>query len=558
MDARTLLAGFSAVAEAEGGVRALRTLILSLAVRGKLVPQDPTDPPVMKEQLAAGCAEHIELRLISRPRHPEGLPVVRPPYAVPPNWRWYHLGDVGAIVGGGTPSTGDSRLWADGDGVPWLTPADMRAQTNRYITRGERDITRKGLEESSAQLLPSGTVLFSSRAPIGHVGIAGSPLSTNQGFKSCVPHIPSMAEYLYYFLMKIGPEINETATGTTFKEVSGKQVALIPVPVPPVVEQQRITARLDELMRLCDFVETHQRTRKQLASRLSASCLEAVANASSDGALVKAWSRAYDSWESLADDSAGVASIRAASLQLAISGRLSQQANGGPCSQVGSDTGAVMPRTAEAQRHGLKKHAFELPPGWHWSRLQDLVEPGRSISYGVIKLGADPGPATGVPILRCSDVRYRQIEAHGIRYIERALSAEYGRTVLRGGELLVNVRGTLGGCAVVPVEMAGFNIAREVAVIPVVGVNPEYLLAVFSAPFFQASVEAALRGTAYKGLNLGSLREFPIPVPPPSEQDYIQAAVQILMSRCDELEQAIRRRAEASRRLAIDASRYLG
>ena len=195
--------------------------------------------------------------MITKPRYPCGVSVEQEPFEIPETWQWLRLGDVGTIVGGGTPRSGEPSFWSDGQDIPWLTPADMRRQPSRYISRGGRDITSEGLNRSSAQMLPAGSVLFSSRAPIGHVGIAANPLSTNQGFKSCVPYIPAMSDYLYIFLKYAGPGIDEQATGTTFKEVPGKEFALIPVPIPPLAEQHRIVTKVDELMALIDRLEQH-------------------------------------------------------------------------------------------------------------------------------------------------------------------------------------------------------------------------------------------------------------------------------------------------------------
>ena len=142
-----------------------------------------------------------------------------------------------------------------------------------YISRGNRDITSEGLERSSAQLLPTGSVLFSSRAPIGHVGIAANPLNTNQGFKSCVPYIADMSEYLHLFLKQAGPVIDEQATGTTFKEISGKEVALIPIPIPPLGEQHRMVAKVDELMGLLDRLEEARRRRRNAHNAFATSLL---------------------------------------------------------------------------------------------------------------------------------------------------------------------------------------------------------------------------------------------------------------------------------------------
>ena len=197
----------------------------------------------------------LEKEIINKSRYPYGIPVEQEPFEIPRTWQWLRLGDVGAIVGGGTPRSGESSFWSDGQDIPWLTPADMRKQPSRYISRGERDITSEGLSRSSAQMLPAGSVLFSSRAPIGHVGIAANPLSTNQGFKSCVPYISAMSDYLYVFLKYAGPGIDEQASGPTFKEVAGKEFALIPVPFAPLAEQHRIVAKVDELMGLIDRLE---------------------------------------------------------------------------------------------------------------------------------------------------------------------------------------------------------------------------------------------------------------------------------------------------------------
>ena len=253
------IAAFDVIAEAPGGIERLRELVLQLAVRGKLVPQDGGEEPAGKlvAKLEAGKEQLLKKKIITKSRYSCGVPVEQGPFEIPETWQWLRLGDVSAIVGGGTPRSGESSFWSDGQDIPWLTPADMRRQPSRYISRGERDITSEGLSRSSAQMLPAGSVLFSSRAPIGHVGIAANPLSTNQGFKSCVPYISAMSDYLYVFLKYAGPGIDEQASGTTFKEVAGKEFALIPVPVAPLAEQHRIVAKVDELMGLIDRLERH-------------------------------------------------------------------------------------------------------------------------------------------------------------------------------------------------------------------------------------------------------------------------------------------------------------
>lgn len=264
---------FEFLAEVTNGVQRLRELILRLAVSGKLVPQDPAEEPVdaLLETVEAG-----ESLVKGRVKRSDVLPRIEPdgtPFEIPQNWRWLRLGQVGRIVGGGTPRTDHPEYYAD-HGIPWLTPADLYRLTGKYIGRGRKDISNLGLKKSSAQLIPKGSVLFSSRAPIGYVAIAANTLSTNQGFKSCVPFIMEMNQFLYYFLKYAAKEIEQRASGTTFKEVSGKEVSLILVPVPPLKEQRRIVAEVDRLMALCDDLEDRLRQSQLIKEKL----VEAVAH----------------------------------------------------------------------------------------------------------------------------------------------------------------------------------------------------------------------------------------------------------------------------------------
>lgn len=180
---------------------------------------------------------------------------------------------------------------------------------------------------------------------------------------------------------------------------------------------------------------------------------------------------------------------------------------------------------------------FSIPSNWKWLKLKDILDENKDITYGIVKMG--PESSGEVHALRCSDVQYRYIKREGIRYVSKEISNQYSRTILAGNghEILMNIRGTLGGCALVPPEMAGYNIAREIALIPLnTKINSRYILDVLSSPYIQKTTFANLRGIAYKGLNLSLLREFLIPVPPKEEQTRIVKKVDELMQLCDKLE----------------------
>lgn len=173
------------------------------------------------------------------------------------------ISDIGKIVSGATPKTKDVDNY--GGSIAWITPADLSGYTSKYISHGSRNITQKGYDSCSTHLMPRGTVLFSSRAPIGYVAIAENALCTNQGFKSIIPGDDIDSEFLYYQLKYLKKEIQEKGSGTTFKEISAKTLGEVFVTVPPLDEQSRIVARIEELFSELDkAVGTLKTTKEQL------------------------------------------------------------------------------------------------------------------------------------------------------------------------------------------------------------------------------------------------------------------------------------------------------
>ena len=182
---------------------------------------------------------------------------------LPKGWVYSKLSGIGQIVSGGTPSTKQDSYW-NGD-IAWITPADLTGYGDKYISYGKRNITQMGLAESSAQLMPAGSVHFSSRAPIGYIVISRNKICTNQGFKSIVPYVIDINEYLYYFLKEQVEKIKARASGTTFKEISGTEFGNTIIPLPPLAEQHRIVAKIDALFSKLDKgVEMLQTMRQQL------------------------------------------------------------------------------------------------------------------------------------------------------------------------------------------------------------------------------------------------------------------------------------------------------
>jgi type I restriction enzyme S subunit len=174
-------------------------------------------------------------------------------------WREYRIGEIADIVGGSTPSTSDPSNF-NGD-IPWLTPKDLSGPHDRYVSRGERNLSRKGLESCSAQLLPVGTVLITSRAPIGYVAIAKNPIATNQGFRNLISKPGVDSEFLYYSVKAHVEELQRHASGSTFQELSGTALAQIGIRLPPLPEQRAIAHILGTLD---DKIELNRRMSQTL------------------------------------------------------------------------------------------------------------------------------------------------------------------------------------------------------------------------------------------------------------------------------------------------------
>ena len=148
-----------------------------------------------------------------------------------PVWQISTISDLGTVVGGSTPSKTKPEYYTN-NGIAWITPKDLSINKSKFISHGENDITELGLKNSSATVMPKGTVLFSSRAPIGYIAIASNEVTTNQGFKSVIPYSEIGTAFVYFFLKHSLPVIESAASGSTFKEISGSAMKNIPAIIP--------------------------------------------------------------------------------------------------------------------------------------------------------------------------------------------------------------------------------------------------------------------------------------------------------------------------------------
>lgn len=219
---------------------------------------------------------------------------------LPSGWVDVEIGEIAEVVAGGTPKANDaSNFEAPGAGIAWLTPADLSGYKAKEISHGSRDLSQKGYESCSAKLMPKGSLLFSSRAPIGYVALAANEISTNQGFKSFVFPKEIDPSYAFYYLKSIRQLADSLGTGTTFKELSGTTAKTLPFRMAPENEQPRIAQKLDELLPQVDTLKARIDSIPALLKRFRQSALAAAVS----GRLTEEWRKANSDRGSQYDDS---------------------------------------------------------------------------------------------------------------------------------------------------------------------------------------------------------------------------------------------------------------
>ena len=526
------------------GIKKLRELILELAVRGKLVPQDPNDEPT-SELLQRNFDEQD--RLIKseslKTKANRNLSTDDEYLIVPISWERIRLGNLAKFI-------------------------DYRGKTPKKIESGIRLITAKNVKFGHISLFPEefisedeyktwmtrgfpriGDILFTPEAPLGNVAQVNlyEKFALAQRAICFQFHIPQVSNFLKLFLMTPSFQslLLEKATGTTAKGIKASVLKELLIYIPPLAEQHRIVAKVDELMALCDQLEQQTEASIKAHQLLVSTLLNTLTNSANADELMENWARISDHFDTLFITEESIDQLKQTILQLAVMGKLvPQDTNDEPASvlleRIAEEKAQLIKEKKIKKQKALPPIAddekpFDLPNGWEWCRLSEVIDPERDISYGIIKLEAEP-ELGGVPTLRCSDVKPGYIDMSGVRNVVENIEEQYKRTRLQGGEVLLNIRGTLGGVALVPDSLNGYNIAREVAMLAVSNaISGEYLRDLILSPFFWLMIESNLKGIAYKGLNLNLLREFAIPLPPRRQQNSIVNVTSSMTSVCDQL-----------------------
>jgi type I restriction enzyme S subunit len=405
---------------------------------------------------------------------------------LPEGWVETCMDEVAEVLGGGTPRASDPSNFSE-KGCPWITPADLSGFAGVYVRKGRRDLSEKGLRSCSATMVPAGSVLLSSRAPIGYLAIAAGPLSTNQGFKTFLCREGVVPEFVYFWLWFIRRRLEEMGSGSTFAEISGRRAKEIQIVLPPTAEQRRISTKLQAV-------------------------LPQVAGARSR----------------LARASEILERFRQSVLSAACSGRLTEDWRTRNLSSGGSDS------------------SNSLPAEWGWSNLRSQKE---FSLYGP-RFSSDDYSADGVPVLRTTDIdvagKVNLQTAPRLRLTVSDLESYR----LKAGDLVFTRTGSIGRVAVfndTVDAIPGAYLIQYRLRLPMESVM--YLFHFFSSRAGQQKLLEGSTGVGRPNVNAKTIDSIPIPLPPELERHEIVHRVEALFKFADVVEQRVTAAAARTARL---------
>ena len=349
--------------------------------------------------------------------------------------------------------------------------------------------------------MPKGTVLFSSRAPIGYIAIADNDISTNQGFKSIVPFDMRCNEYIYYCLQARLNDIKHRASGTTFKEISGAEFGKTMIPFPPLAEQQRIVARIEELQPDIDAYDKAQTELRTIEQRFPDDMKKSLLQYAIEGKLVPQRKEEGTARDLLAE-------IRAEKEKLIKAKKIKKTK---PLPEITDD-----------------EKPFEIPDSWEWVRLSDVID---------VRDGTHNTPPyykTGVPLVTSKNLSNGQLDFSDVKYISEDDAMEINkRSKVEKGDILFAMIGSIGNPVLVTEDRA-FCI-KNVALFKNFStkINMKYIF--WLLVFLQNEMKTIASGGVQSFISLKVFRNYIIPLPPIAEQHRIVARIEELLPFCRQL-----------------------
>lgn len=457
-------------------------------------------------------------------------------WAVPQNWAWAPVGELADVTGGGTPSAKDPMNFVDDGGVPWITPADLTGYNDAYISRGKRNLSDQGYTKSSAKLLPTGAVLFTSRAPIGYCAIASNPIATNQGFKSLTLFGGISAEYTRHYLKWSKPFLETLASGTTFLELSGSKLQKAPFPLPPLAEQKRIVAKLDAL----SARSTRARAELDRIDTLVKRYKQAVLSKAFSGEMTKDWREEVDKDNSFDPDRV---------FDICVSSRSNRK------------------KQPKGFINRLGVSFPTLPFHWVYKTIHQLYDQGWIVDYadgnhGSLYPREHEFGSAGVCYVTASQVREGRVHFSECFKLNDSKAKQLRKGWAKQGDVLFTHNATVGRVAHVDEAVEDFLLGTSVTFyrLNILSIEPKYFFYLMQSPVVVAQYRASMEQTTRNQVPITAQAFLEVPVTSLEEQKEIVRRIENAFQKIDKLAAEAKRALELTDKLdeAILAKAFRG
>lgn len=554
--------GISASNQQLLGIQKLRDLILELAMRGKLVPQDSNDEPV-SELLKRIKAEYKHLSKEGKIKKAKALPNISEdefPFDLPKGWEYIRLNDLGEWGAGATPNRGNGEYY--GGDIPWFKSGEL---VGDYISESEEFVTELALKKSSLRYNKAGDVLIAMYgATIGKTSILEIPATTNQAVCACTPFSDIYNVFLLTLLKAYKNRFVGMGAGGAQPNISREKIIATVIALPSFAEQHRIVERVNELMALCDELEKEQTNSNTAHETLVEVLLSTLTDAKNSNDFKEAWQRVAGCFDTLFTTEHSIDKLKQTILQLAVMGKLVPQ-------DPNDESASVLLKKIAAEKAQLLKEGkikieknlppitdeelhYQLPDNWIWCRMQDLCPNISSGSTPENRFFID----SGIPYLKVYNIRNQKIDfSFKEQFVSHDInSTKLKRSILNPGDVIMNIVGPpLGKVAIIPNDYDEWNCNQAIVFFkPVIREFNQWLYTFLCTGTFLNDIE--LIGTAGQdNISVTKSKNIVIPLPPLSEQLRIVSKVEELFALCDSLKERIREAQEIQNVLAEEIVR---
>lgn len=535
------------VAGAPDGIKKLRELILDLAVRGRLVSQDTRDAPAKDFIEQTTKAKNLILKK-SKERQSAAPEQLKPSFSIPNGWQWVRLGDLTSKIGAGSTPLGGKQAYV-ASGIKFLRSQNV---WNEGLRLDDVALIAEATHlKMSSTHIKAGDLLFNiTGASIGRCAVVPDSFDTgnvSQHVTIIRPISPEIRQFLHLVLMStlIQDAVMAAQVGVSREGLSIGKLAEFFIPLPPLAEQHRIVAKVDELLALCDKLEADQAGAEAAHAQLVQALLERLTQAKDAEDFQESWRRLLENFHTLFTTEASIDFLKQSVLQLGVMGKLVQQLNcdenasyllarASACKQDKEDKGFRVKRSKNSEKANAEI-PFKAPKGWAWAKKSEIL-----CFLNGYAFKSEWFTTHGVKLLRNINLAHGSIDWRNSALISEEQAEEFHEFSLKRNDLVISLDR--------PIISTGLKIAiirdddlpalllQRVAKISSYAdiVIPRYLYIWFNSRFFVDSIDPG-RSNGVPHISTNQIGTMLLAIPPLAEQHRIVAKVDELMALCDRL-----------------------